>query len=164
MFVCMCVCTCMTISSLTTEILRVFSCTGGIIWQCNFLIDALFLPLLSILVPFIKLKIETNRCTWLCVCEITVFCFERKTKSSPWTVQTLYDNHRFTDNSHCQMHSHANTHVPCVMLSSLPTARLHTLPLTLGGMPCHQRSLTRRDVHLQEGRNWKGSQEGWLIG
>lgn len=51
--------------------------------------------------------------------------------------------------------SQVNTdaHVPCVMLRSLPTARLHTLPLTLGGMPCHQRSLTRRDVHLEEGLN-----------
>lgn len=34
-------------------------------------------------------------------------------------------------------------------------ARLHTFPLTLGGMPCHHRSLTRRDVHL-----WGQSEEG----
>lgn len=42
----------------------------------------------------------------------------------------------------------AHTHVPCVMVRSLPTARLHTFPLTLGGMPCHHKSLTLRDVHL----------------
>lgn len=34
------------------------------------------------------------------------------------------------------------------MLRSLPTARLHTLPRTLGGIPCHHSSLTRLDVHL----------------
>lgn len=33
--------------------------------------------------------------------------------------------------------------VPGVMFSSLPIARLQTLPLTLGGRPCHHSSLTR---------------------
>lgn len=51
-----------------------------------------------------------------------------------------------TVSSHTLSHICAN--VPCVMLRSFPTAKLHTLPRTLGGMPCHQRSLTRRDVHL----------------
>ena len=53
-----------------------------------------------------------------------------------------------------EMHIHPHD-VPCVMLRSLPTARLHTLPRTLGGMPCHQRSLTRRDVHLVEFEMWE---------
>lgn len=43
-------------------------------------------------------------------------------------------------------------------------ARLHTFPLTLGGMPCHHRSLTRRDVHLwgqsEEGQGHPGGQGG----
>lgn len=44
----------------------------------------------------------------------------------------------------------AAAHLPGVMLRSLPTARLHTFPRTLGGTPCHHSSLTRRDVHLRD--------------
>lgn len=45
----------------------------------------------------------------------------------------------------------ARTHLayaPAVMLSSFPMARLHTRPLTLGGRPCHHKSLTRRVAFL----------------
>lgn len=34
------------------------------------------------------------------------------------------------------------------MFSSLPMARLQTLPLTLGGIPCHHRSRTFLELHL----------------
>lgn len=37
-------------------------------------------------------------------------------------------------------------------MRSLPTARLHTFPRTLGGTPCHHSSRTRRDVHLRARR------------
>ena len=39
--------------------------------------------------------------------------------------------------------------VPGVMLSSLPMARPQTRPLTLGGRPCHHRSLALRLALLQ---------------
>lgn len=44
----------------------------------------------------------------------------------------------------CSQSPGAGAHLPAVMLSSLPMARLHTRPLTLGGSPCHHSSLTRR--------------------
>lgn len=44
---------------------------------------------------------------------------------------------------------HTHTSIPSVMFSSLPIARLQTLPLTLGGRPCHHKSLTRFNEHLQ---------------
>lgn len=34
------------------------------------------------------------------------------------------------------------------MFNSLPIAKLQTLPLTLGGMPCHHSSRTLREQHL----------------
>jgi len=39
---------------------------------------------------------------------------------------------------------------PWVMFNSLPIAKLQTLPLTLGGMPCHHNSRTLREQHLFE--------------
>lgn len=38
--------------------------------------------------------------------------------------------------------------LPWVMFNSLPIARLQTLPLTLGGIPCHHISRTFREEHL----------------
>ena len=35
-----------------------------------------------------------------------------------------------------------------VMFNSLPIAKLQTLPLTLGGMPCHHNSRTLREQHI----------------
>ncbi len=42
------------------------------------------------------------------------------------------------------------TEKPEVMFSSFPMARLQTFPLTLGGRPCHHRSLTRRVPRLKQ--------------
>ena len=39
-------------------------------------------------------------------------------------------------------------HSPWVMFNSLPMAKLQTLPLTLGGIPCHHRSRTFLEHHL----------------
>lgn len=44
-------------------------------------------------------------------------------------------------------------HSPWVMFNSLPMAKLQTLPLTLGGIPCHHRSRTFLEHHLDREEN-----------
>ena len=53
--------------------------------------------------------------------------------------------------------------VPGVMLSSLEMARLQTLPLTLGGRPCHQSSLALRVFFLHRGRGGHKGRSGLSV-